>query len=96
MNALRRWRTGEGLTQQQAADKCGVSQSTFSRAEAGDPTLTVGNARQIAAGTDGTVKWHEIYDRADGSTGVLPSADNAPGPSRGDADGGKDTDVTLR
>lgn len=96
MNALRRWRTGEGLTQQQAADKCGVSQSTFSRAEAGDPTLTVVNARQIAAGTDGNVKWYEIYERADGSTGDLPSADSAPGPSEGDADGAEDTHVTLR
>lgn len=82
MNALRRWRTQEGLTQEQAAKKCGVSQPTLSRAERGDPTVTVTTARTIAAGTKGKVHWSEIFDEAE-SDDTDPSV-TAPPPDMGE------------
>lgn len=61
MNALKRWRTGLGWTQQQAAEHCGVKQQTFARAEEG--AVSVETAAHIAAHTDGAVSWPDIFEK---------------------------------
>lgn len=65
MNALKRWRTGLGWTQQQAAEHCGVRQQTFARAEEG--AVSVETAANIAARTDGAVSWPDIFEKRVGA-----------------------------
>jgi transcriptional regulator with XRE-family HTH domain len=65
MNALKRWRTGLGWTQQQAADHCGVKQQTFARAEEG--AVSVETAAHIASRTDGAVNWPAIFEKRVGA-----------------------------
>lgn len=52
---LRDWREAEGLTQEQAAARIGISQGTLSRYESGKQEPSMATVRRIKAATDGKV-----------------------------------------
>ena len=59
---LREWRAKHGLTAQQAADKCGLKQTTWSMIEAGGGCRAA-TAQLIIQGTDGEVQLEDLVGK---------------------------------